>query len=117
MEDSLKEWLENALAYYDKVVFLYQLSETSCTELRTILKREKRKILLLTEIDTPDFPCNQRKLSREECSWLLEMYFSYSFADRFIFLTEQKNFPWPSIFNFMEEGLSARGEIFEAMLK
>lgn len=117
MEDSFKKWLENTLACYDRVVFLYQLSEESCAELRAILKKEKRKFLLLAEIDISDFPCSQRRLCEEECRWLLELYFSYRFADHFIFLTDQKKFPWPSIFNFTEAGSSARREILEAILK
>ena len=33
MDDSFKKWLENALAHYDRVVFLYHLSKESCIEL------------------------------------------------------------------------------------
>lgn len=117
MEYSLKIWLEDALAHYDRVVFLYQLSRESCIELMAVLKKEKRKLLLLTDMKTSDFPCDQRKLCEDECRWLLELYFSYSFADHFVFLTDQKKFPWPSIVNFTEAGLAARGEILEALLK
>lgn len=117
MDYSIKKWLGNALADYDRVVFLYQLSQESCAELKKILRDEKRKLLLLTDAEAPDFPCDQRRMHEEECRCLLELYFSYSFADNFIFLTDQKNFPWPSIANFMEAGLAARGEALEAMLR
>ena len=117
MSDSLIKGLENALAQYDKVVFIYQLSQELCIELRTILKKEKRKLLLLTDTEAPVFPCDQRRLCKEECRWLLELYFSYSFSDRFIFLTDQEKFPWPTIANYIETGLAARGEIWEAMLE
>lgn len=117
MDDSFKKWLEHVLAHYDRVVFLYQLSPESCAELSAFLKRERRELLLITDPEAPDFPCSQRKLREEECSWLLELYVSYSFSDHFIFLTDQKKFPWPSIANFMEAGLAAREEIWEALLK
>lgn len=117
MDDSFKKWLENALMHYDRVVFLYRLSKESCIELRTILKEEKRKVLLLTDTETLDFPCSQRKLCEEECRQLLELYLSYSFSDHFIFLTDQKKFPWPSIDNFTEAGLATKGETLEALLK
>lgn len=117
MDDSFKEWLENALAHYDKVVFLYQPSKELCIELNSILKKEKKKFLLLTDIITPNFPCSERRLCEEECRWLLELYFSYCFADNFILLTDQARFPWPSIISFTETGLAARGEILEAILK
>lgn len=116
MDDSLKKCMENALANYDRVVFLYQSSKELCIELRTVLKKEKRKILLLTDTEAPDFPCDQRELSEEECGQLSELYFSYSFSDHFIFMTDQKKFPWPSIDNFTDAGLSERGEILEALL-
>lgn len=116
MDHSFEKWLENALAHYDRVVFLYQPSQESCVELEGILRKEKRKLLLLTDLEAPDFPCNQRRLCGDECRCLLELYFSYSFADHFIFLTDQKKLPWPSITNFIEAGLSARGEALEAML-
>lgn len=117
MECSIKKWLGDALADYDRVVFLYQLSQESYTELRRILRGEKGKLLLLTDVEISNLPCDQRRLCEEECRYLLELYFSYSFADNFIFLTDQKNFPWPSIANFTEEGLAARGEALEAMLR
>ncbi len=117
MDGFLKNWLENALIYYAKVVFLYQPSEALCIELRTILHKEKRKILLLTDMETMDFPCSQRRLAASECRWLLQLYLSYNFADNFIFLTDQKKLPWPSIANFIDTGLAARREILEAMLK
>lgn len=116
MDASFKKSLENALKHYDKVIFLYQPSKELCTELRTILKNEKRNLLLLTTAEAPDFPCDQRKLQEEECRWLLDLYFSYSFSDRFIFLTEQRNYPWPFIDNFVEMGLLAKGEVLEALL-
>lgn len=116
MDDSFENWLQYILADYDKVVFLYHLSEVSCIDLQTILKKEKRKLLLLTDTEAPDFPCNQRMLSEEECRRLLELYFTYSFADRFIFLTDRKVFPWPSAANFVEAGLAESVEILEAML-
>ncbi len=94
MDDSLKKWLENALAQYDKIIFLYQPSRKLCIELGTVLLKEKRKVLLLTDIEALDFACDQRKLSEEECNQLLELYFSYSFSDHFVFLTDQKRFPW-----------------------
>lgn len=117
MDDSLKKCMENALAHYDRVLFLYQSSKELCIELRTVLKREKRKILVLTDTEAPDFSYDQRKLSEEECRQLSELYFTYSFSDHFIFLTDQKNLPWSSITNFMEAGLAARGETLEALLK
>ena len=117
MDDSLKKWLKNALAHYDRVVFLYQSSKELYSELRTILKKEKRKILLLSDTETSDYPCGQRKLCQEECRQILELYFSYSFSDHFIFLTDQKKLPWPSIANFTEAGLLERGETLEALLK
>ncbi len=117
MDDYFKEWLENALVHYDRVVFLYQPSEALSIELMTILHKEKRKILLLTDMGAMDFPCSQRKLTASECRWLLELYLSYNFADNFIFLTDQKKFPWPFITNFMNTGLVARREILEVMLK
>lgn len=117
MNDTLKKRLETALAHYDKVIFLYQLSQESCIELSTILSKEQRNLLLLTEAEAPSFPCDQRKLCEEECRQLLELYLSYSFSDRFVLLTDLKKFPWPFIVNFVETGLSERGEILEAMLK
>lgn len=116
MDASFIKWLENALAQYDRVVFLYQPSKELCIELRTILERDGRKFLLLTDVETHDFSCSQKELCETECRWLLELYFSYSFADNFVFLTDQEKFPWPSIVNFAEAGLFARKEILEAML-
>lgn len=116
MEDSLKRWLEDALVHYDRVVFLYQFSQASCIGLRRILKKEQRKILLLTDTEVFGFTCSQRTLCEEECRGLLELYFSYCFADNFIFLTDQKEFPWPSPVSFSEAGVSEREKIWEAML-
>lgn len=117
MDDFFDKQLENALAHYDKVIFLYQLSEESYSELRTILRAERRKLLLLTDMEAPDFPYDQKKLCEEECGRLLELYLSYSFSDHFIFLTDQKDFPWPSIANFAEAGLATRRELLEVLLK
>lgn len=117
MDHSFEKWLGNTLAHYDRVVFLYQLSRESCAELMRILRKEKRNFLLLTDIEAPDFLCDQRRLCEDECRYLLKLYFSYSFADNFIFLTDHKEFPWPSIANFTETGLPARGEALEAMLR
>lgn len=117
MDDSFKKWLEEALAHYDKVVFLYHLSKELCIKLKMILKKEKRKFLLLTDMETWDFPCDRRKLCGEECRRLLELYFSYCFADNFILLTEQDEFPCPSIINFTEAGLLTGEEMLEAVLK
>lgn len=117
MDDSFKKWLESALAHYDKVVFLYHLSKELCIELKTILKKEKKNFLLLTDMETPDCPCDQRKLREEECRWLLELYFSYCFADNFILLTGRNEFPCPSIANFMDAGLLTGEEMLEAALK
>lgn len=117
MDDSFEKWLENALAHYEKVIFLYQFPEESCAELRTILKAEKRRILLLMDMETPDFPCDQRTLCGEECNRLLELYLSYSFSNRFVLLTDQKGFPWSSIANFAEAGLVMRREILDAILE
>lgn len=117
MNASFNNQLETALTQYDKVVFLYRLSQESCTELRMILKKGKQKILLLTDWKTPDFPCDQRRLNENECRYLLELYLSYSFSDRFVLLTDQNNFPWPSVNNFAEAGLLTKGEILEAMLR
>lgn len=116
MEDSFEKWLENALAHYDKVIFLYQFSEESCAELGTILKAEKRKLLLVTDLEAPEFPCDQRTLCGEECNRLLQLYLSYSFSNRFVLLTDQKGFPWSSIANFAEAGLFTKQEIWEAVL-
>lgn len=116
MDASFIKWLKNALAQYDKVVFLYRVSEELCIELKTVLKKEKRKLLLLTDVEIPDCSCSQRKLGEEERGWLLELYFSYSFADNFVFLTDKEKFPWPSMVNFAEAGLSTKREILEAML-
>lgn len=116
MDDSLKKYMENALKRYDRVVFLYQSSKELCLELRAVLKKKKRKILLLTDIGAPDFPCMQRKLCKEECGQLMELYFSYCFSDHFIFLTDQEELPWPSIVNFVGAGLSEREEVLEALL-
>lgn len=117
MDDSFKNWLEGALAHYDKVVFLYHLSKELCIKLKTILKKEKRKFLLLTDMETLDFPCDQRKLCGEEGRQLLELYFSYCFADNFILLTGRNEFPCPSIASFMEAGLLTGEEMLEAVLK
>ncbi len=117
MAVSLKKSLENALKHYERVIFLYQPSKELCTELRTILKKEKKGILLLTATEIPDFPCDQRKLQEDECKSLMELYFTYSFSNHFIFLTDQNEFPWPSILNFAKAGLATRGEILEALMR
>lgn len=117
MEDTLEKWLESVLKHYDKVVFLYRISEELYIELRKTLKKEKRKFLLLTDMDNLEFPCSQRRLCENECKWLLELYSSYRFADHFIFLTDQVKFPWPTIVNFTEVGLCPIREILEAILK
>lgn len=116
MDDSFIDWLKDILAQYDRVVFLYRLSGESCAELRTILKKEKRKLLLLTDMEALPFSCDQRKLCGDECGRLLERYLSYNFSDRFILLTDWKEFPWPFAANFAEMGLSTKGEVLEALL-
>ena len=117
MADLFENWLENALADYRKVVFLYQPSESLCIGLEAILKKEKKKLLLLTSMESLNFSCSQRRLSEEECMQLLKLYFTYSFSDRFVLLTDRKMFPWPSVAGFVVAGVAETAEILEAMLK
>lgn len=112
--------LQSIIEIYDKVI-LISYEEKAVIDIMTkfersnAMKHTKKQIVILSTVEW-DGTSNltYKKITPEESSALLNLYYMYEFSDKFQVLSSQNNFG--TLINFYNTGLLNLEEAFEAIL-
>lgn len=111
------ENLEQDIDKYDKILFFEEDEVLIIFCCLQITIKTQQKILILTQkdfgADTENFIF--RKVTKKEAEKISELYFTYEFSDKFLFVSRKKG-NYASLFHFVDTGILNIEEVFEALL-
>lgn len=108
--------LERILDEYDKVIFFdCDIEIKGAFEKSEILNNINKKVCIISEnmnLYSENF--EQLKISEEEKNFLLDLYYTYEFSDKFLIISNDEKFG--NLFNYVENEMLTLEEFFLALL-
>lgn len=110
--------LEQLTFRFDKILFFPYILDNGFLKCELSLGNMKNKKIFIILSDLYNSEYNQLfvlKLSQKDTEDLIQLYYTYEFADNFLMVTDDDSFV-ASIFNFVETGILTYEEAWQALL-